>query len=118
MLRPPSRSTLFPYTTLFRSEAVEIDAAILEEPEVRLREVLAHGRDEADLGEEARGVREVGRRPAEGVVDLAEGRLDAIEGHRADDEEVSHAGALARGSNGRAGAQAASGSSARTPWGS
>src|SRR5438034_4010847 len=77
MLRPPSRSTLFPYTTLFRSEAVEIDAAILEEPEVRLREVLAHGRDEADLGEEARGVREVGRRPAEGVVDLAEGRLDA-----------------------------------------
>src|SRR5438034_8971411 len=88
MLRPPSRSTLFPYTTLFRSEAVEIDAAILEEPEVRLREVLAHGRDEADLGEEARGVREVGRRPAEGVVDLAEGRLDARSEERRVGERV------------------------------
>src|SRR5438093_645321 len=101
-----------------RLEAVQIDAAILEESEVRLREVLADRRDEADLGEEARGVREVRRRSTEDVVDLAEGRLDAVERDRADDEEVTHAGAPSRGSTGRAGARAASASSAGTPWGS
>src|SRR5438105_7449967 len=30
MLRPPPRSTLFPYTTLFRSLAVEVDPRFLQ----------------------------------------------------------------------------------------
>src|SRR3989442_1295357 len=106
--RPPPR----------RRVAGQIHAAILEESEVRLREVLADRRDEADLGEEARGVREVGRRSTEDVVDLAEGRLDAVERDRADDERGTHAGAPSRGSTGRAGARAASASSAGPPWGS
>src|SRR5207245_10269467 len=74
-----------------RREAVQIDAAILEESEVRLREVLADRRDEADLGEEARGVREVGRRSTEDEIGRAEGRLDAVERDRADDEEIGRA---------------------------
>src|SRR3712207_8265808 len=48
MIRRPPRSTLFPYTTLFRSEA---GPALLEEPLARQRDGLAldlggRGRDE------------------------------------------------------------------------
>src|SRR5262245_62845244 len=46
MLRPPPRSTLFPYTTLFRSRGVREDECRLDQPsldgaEVRLEELGA-----------------------------------------------------------------------------
>src|SRR5258707_1027499 len=43
-------------------EARHVDAALLEEPEVLLREVVADGRDEPDGRKEARRVGKIGRR--------------------------------------------------------
>src|SRR2546427_4197688 len=52
MIRRPPRSTLFPYTTLFRSEAGVLDVA--EDPLARTREVphRAHGDGSQDRSEE------------------------------------------------------------------
>src|SRR5574341_1225593 len=102
---------------LRRLEALDVHAAVREEPHVRLGEVLPHGRDEAHLGEEARRVREIRRRAPEDLADLAEGRFDAVECDRADDEEISHGAAPSSGNTCRAGARASCASSARTPSG-
>src|SRR2546428_1990535 len=61
MIRRPPRSTLFPYTTLFRSQAVEAGPARLAEQQE------AHGTDEHRLGGETQRpgllelVRDLGR---------------------------------------------------------
>src|SRR5260221_12793031 len=64
MIRRPPRSTLFPYTTLFRSEAEVL-------PDVVLREITAAALDQSRLREAARPHRDngadgarVGRGPA------------------------------------------------------
>src|SRR6266850_6146646 len=72
-------------------EPGDVHAAVLEEPQMRLREVLADGRDQVHRSEEARRVGEVGRRATERLVHLAEGRLDAVQRDGADDQEISHA---------------------------
>jgi hypothetical protein len=55
-------------------------------------EVVADGPDRADLGEEARRQREVGRRAAERPLALAERRLDRVERDRSHDREGHAAG--------------------------
>src|SRR2546422_5214851 len=59
MIRRPPRSTLFPYTTLFRSEAVELERRDLRQPGADLRRVhvAVHGgdgRDRLELDEDLR----------------------------------------------------------------
>src|SRR3712207_8073139 len=58
MIRRPPRSTLFPYTTLFRSPAAALGDALCEE--VQIAEVVEHA-----------------RAPLEGLPDFAAHRLDA-----------------------------------------
>src|SRR3712207_8485235 len=41
MIRRPPRSTLFPYTTLFRSEVTDIDIAVEGDPEAEARALAA-----------------------------------------------------------------------------
>src|SRR5690242_21291304 len=48
LLRRPPRSTLFPYTTLFRSDRIHVGDAALQQ-----RERLAHHRVEQPVGDEA-----------------------------------------------------------------
>src|SRR5260221_10237128 len=43
MIRRPPRSTLFPYTTLFRSEFLEELAEVEEDDETEFAELTAHG---------------------------------------------------------------------------
>src|SRR3712207_7447063 len=78
MIRRPPRSTLFPYTTLFRSEPVEVEhehrgAAAHGHPRVRdgegLEDLAAVGQAGQLVG--ARLLPAVGQRP-----DLAEGQRD------------------------------------------
>src|SRR3712207_8682942 len=48
MIRRPPRSTLFPYTTLFRSDLIRVAAAVLAkvyDERVRVREEVERGRD-------------------------------------------------------------------------
>src|SRR3712207_8015252 len=56
MIRRPPRSTLFPYTTLFRSVLAHLDRAVVgaDPEEVLLQRRLRHGHDRAE--ERARGV--------------------------------------------------------------
>src|SRR3712207_7672596 len=58
MIRPPPRSTLFPYTTLFRSRA----AAGLADDDVggEAVAVLAVGHDHRLVGQQAAGAQQVG----------------------------------------------------------
>src|SRR5256884_5876032 len=51
MIRPPPRSTLFPYTTLFRSLVDDIDGLVGQLPigDVAVGEV--HGRRDRDVGD-------------------------------------------------------------------
>src|SRR5256886_13194337 len=51
MIRRPPRSTLFPYTTLFRSAAEALELALLEHAQDL---GLGHGREAGDLVEEER----------------------------------------------------------------
>src|SRR3712207_7587636 len=55
MIRRPPRSTLFPYTTLFRSEAALVRAGVAVAAEDEEAEVLAL-LDRADLSERVDGV--------------------------------------------------------------
>src|SRR5256885_10895770 len=50
MIRPPPRSTLFPYTTLFRSRlsAVTGAASKINRDVSFIRELIAHGEQQAD----------------------------------------------------------------------
>src|SRR2546430_8199122 len=50
MIRRPPRSTLFPYTTLFRSAAVLGEGRELRTKRIQLRVVAAHVVDETDRG--------------------------------------------------------------------
>src|SRR3712207_928409 len=77
MIRRPPRSTLFPYTTLFRSDLIRVAAAVLAkvyDERVRVREEVERGRDRlaaAHLG---------GREAAQvEVADVAGQSLDALE---------------------------------------
>src|SRR2546429_7813265 len=45
MIRRPPRSTLFPYTTLFRSKLQELGSAGLYYTQVEIRDVIAYARD-------------------------------------------------------------------------
>src|SRR5207247_9597441 len=60
-----------------------------------LRKVLSHHRDQADMGEVARGRREEGGRAPQHLALLAERGLDGIEGHRPDHEKFQHGGPYA-----------------------
>src|SRR3712207_1069938 len=81
MIRRPPRSTLFPYTTLFRSDAVGLDPLLVGDGGAEHPLIPRGGRldvgdgqpDVVDLGEDARG-------RLVGVGDVAVGVLDA--GHR------------------------------------
>ena len=77
---PPQRKVL-PVGAL---EALEVDAAAVEDLHLCLAEVLADDGDEVDVGEERSAQGEVGQRPAQQVVDFAIGRLDRVEGNRTD----------------------------------
>src|SRR3712207_7539173 len=48
MIRRPPRSTLFPYTTLFRSRLADPQGAVGREPEALAPVELLHGADEAE----------------------------------------------------------------------
>src|SRR5207253_6954158 len=71
-------------------EPGDVHAAVLEELQMRLGEVLPYRRHDVHGGEEARRVREISRGAAERLLHLAERRLDAVERDRADDEELTH----------------------------
>src|SRR5207248_6348886 len=52
MLRPPPRSTLFPYTTLFRSESRRLEAELLVHLRaIDERKLLLHSRSEEHTSE-------------------------------------------------------------------
>src|SRR3712207_7969434 len=69
MIRRPPRSTLFPYTTLFRSvddlEAVEVE---VEDGELGLHVAARAGDGELEVIHEERAVRQPRQRVVEGVV--------------------------------------------------
>src|SRR3712207_7520956 len=70
MIRRPPRSTLFPYTTLFRSAAVRLDAGAERGPRPRVRSAGRAERGRGDRRRCARAHRLAGdlqgvRRPAE-----------------------------------------------------
>src|SRR2546422_4417783 len=50
MIRRPPRSTLFPYTTLFRSKKIAADSGVPVETIVHVAEVFAHGRPGLAVG--------------------------------------------------------------------
>src|SRR3712207_7787433 len=50
MIRRPPRSTLFPYTTLFRSDRADLVGQVRRHAVDRLREVLPRALDALDLG--------------------------------------------------------------------
>lgn len=72
---------------LLGAQAESVNTVIAEQAAMLLRKVLADDADQARPGEEAGGVREVGRRTAERVVHGAAGRLDAVERQGADDQK-------------------------------
>src|SRR5712691_13339067 len=74
MIRPPPRSTLFPYTTLFRSHRVAQELERLVVPSLA-RGVLV---GEAAVGERAVEQREVGEAVAEPLLERVE--LDGARG--------------------------------------
>src|SRR2546430_6520300 len=58
MIRRPPRSTLFPYTTLFRSRDVKLAGLRIIKPFDLFREHVDHERIEVEsLGKEAKGIR-------------------------------------------------------------
>src|SRR3712207_8413169 len=78
MIRRPPRSTLFPYTTLFRSPGPPGDAPVgAADPEVPAGEDLLHGR--VPVGEGPPPLHELGhaerRRPAHAALEGAVGAL-------------------------------------------
>src|SRR2546429_6720485 len=86
MIRRPPRSTLFPYTTLFRSHLPAVVAALLEHP----REHLAK-RDRATVrAVEVVRVRRVGGEAVEEAVDV--GAIERL-GERADYRHASNSAA-------------------------
>ncbi len=66
----------------------KIDLALLQKLEAFARKIRAHHRDHADRGEKARARRKIDRRAPQDFPGLAEGRLDRIQGHRSDDQDV------------------------------
>src|SRR2546430_15327390 len=68
MIRRPPRSTLFPYTTLFRSRDLRLDRAPVEQVEaLRQRRLQAHlARADRLAGGAAEGRQKVGAPPAVG----------------------------------------------------
>src|SRR3712207_7451898 len=81
MIRRPPRSTLFPYTTLFRSRGVEVGRVEREQVgdeqldparEVGVVDALEAGRDRTGVRAEPRQVGE--RDPRDAEVDVAEDR--------------------------------------------
>ncbi len=69
-------------------QPLEVDPPGGEHVERPLREIPSHDRDEAHGRQVARRQGEVGRRPADHAIHLAEGRLDAVERHRPDDQKA------------------------------
>ena len=65
-------------------DAVGVDAAVVQDGVLLVAEVVADRADDVDVGEEARGQREVHGGAAEHPLALAEGRLDRVEGDRSD----------------------------------
>src|SRR3712207_8952521 len=78
MIRRPPRSTLFPYTTLFRSRHEALDLA--QQPVQRLREVdaAAVGRDRSGLATDEGPERLVLAQPAQ----IPEGNIQGRDGER------------------------------------
>src|SRR3712207_6229933 len=88
MIRRPPRSTLFPYTTLFRSCFIDLAWAILKASRIapgRRHEARGHAQA---AGGGARGTPAAGHRPAPGRPDLrrdrGSGRADPDQGVRRD----------------------------------
>src|ERR1041384_8346393 len=50
MIRPPPRSTLFPYTTLFRSQGPTLDPNAVRPPPLPLMTILSHSYWESAFG--------------------------------------------------------------------
>src|SRR5262249_44805901 len=71
-------------------QPTDIDAAILEKPQIRLRKVLADHHDQPHLDEEARRVGEINRRAAEHLLHLAKQRLDAVQDNRTYHQQINH----------------------------
>jgi hypothetical protein len=69
-------------------DVVRVHAAAAEDLVLGLGEVVAHRADDADVGEEAGGEREVGGGSAQHPVALAEGRANGIKGDRSDYHEA------------------------------
>src|SRR3712207_7119055 len=67
MIRRPPRSTLFPYTTLFRSDGALAVFVLLEHPDLVYKGGLLHLGDVGDYE------------------DLSEGPLEALEGKRSEE---------------------------------
>src|SRR3712207_7636702 len=42
MIRRPPRSTLFPYTTLFRSEVIDATVALIDDPDLDDKQIAKH----------------------------------------------------------------------------
>src|SRR2546426_8334530 len=82
MIRPPPRSTLFPYTTLFRSPSVH-------ETLVAARRAAAHHADSLelvdDLGDREQGGHRTERQPAEIHVDPRQHDPHAAVGERSEE---------------------------------
>src|SRR5438477_11575045 len=91
MLLPPPRSTLFPYTTLFRSEAIAVDLGNDRLQQVPDRQPVANAAPGVLVGPAVEVLRlhpTVGRLPAcavrSYVVSRGEGRTGAAEQDHAD----------------------------------
>ena len=63
---------------------LQVDTPTAEQLQLFLAEVLADHGDQVDVGEERSGEGEVGQRATHDVGDLAERRLDGVEGDGAD----------------------------------
>src|SRR3712207_8608527 len=74
MIRRPPRSTLFPYTTLFRSDAPVVDADAL--PVERLDPGPGHRRRARDVGRSGRPLRRWSSRPPDERAGKGVDRLD------------------------------------------
>src|SRR2546426_7604501 len=69
MIRRPPRSTLFPYTTLFRSPAARLEPAVGIDPDLAVVQHLPHALERLD---DLRGARHPGR------VDVVDARPDLV----------------------------------------